>query len=213
MDAVIKVGGSLQADPAALRNLCKTLKEVSERYRLLIIPGGGSFADLVCRVQTRHGFSDRAAHRMAILTMDIYGLMLHDLIGGSVLTDIPTGKTRKCSIFLPFKTMGHSPELEPTWGVTSDSIAALVTSKIGCKRLLLVKMVDGILAHAQLKKSVSTQRLRKMDQHLVDPKFPETLERAGITCWIVNGKHPDRIKMILDGKETICTKISLGVSP
>ena len=213
MDAVIKVGGSLQADPAALRNLCKTLKEVSERYRLLIIPDGGSFADLECRVQTRHGFSDRAAHRMAILTMDIYGLMLHDLIGGSVLTDIPTGKTRECSIFLPFKTMGHSPELEPTWGVTSDSIAALVTSKIGCKRLLLVKMVDGILAHAKLKKSVSTQRLMKMDQHLVDPKFPETLERAGITCWIVNGKHPDRIKMILDGKETICTKISLGVSP
>ncbi len=212
MDVVIKVGGGLQADPPALRNLCRTLKEISNRHGLLIIPGGGDFANLVRKLQMKHEFSDQVAHQMAILSMNLYGLMFHDLIDGSTLTDIPKREARGCSIFLPYRTLGCSPELEPTWKVTSDSIAAWVTEKIGCKKLLLVKMIDGILEQGRLQKSISIQKLRKIDQSCVDPKLSQTLEHTGITCWVVNGRHPDRIKKILSGKETTCTTILPEVS-
>lgn len=212
MDAVIKVGGSLMADPTALRNLCRTLKEISDHHGLLIVPGGGDFADLVRKLQLKHGFSDRVAHQMAILGMDLYGLMLHDLIDGSTLTDLPKRGARGCSIFLPYRTLGCSNELEPTWEVTSDSIAAWVAAKIGCKKLLLVKAIDGIFKRGRLRKSISIQGLRKIDQSCVDSKLSQTLEHTGITCWVVNGKYPNRIKKILDGEGTICTTISPEVN-
>lgn len=208
MNAVIKVGGSLQDDPIALRNLCRTLGEISGLYSLLIVPGGGSFVDLVRKLQVKHGFSDQAAHRMAILGMDIYGFVLHDLIKGSTLTDVPGRKMKGCSIFLPYKTLGHSKDLEPTWEVTSDSIAAWVAAKIGCQKLILVKMVDGIFEQERLRRFIPIGELRQIKQPCVDPKLPLALEQAVITCWVVNGRHPDRIKRILDGGETVCTIIS-----
>jgi aspartokinase-like uncharacterized kinase len=208
MDAVIKVGGSLQADPIALGNLCKTLKEVSSRYNLLIVPGGGHFVELIRKLQMKHGFSDKVAHRVAILGMNIYGLVLHDLIEGSTLTDAYRRRTRGCSIFLPYKTLGRSKKLEPTWKVTSDSIAAWVADKVGCKKLLLVKMVDGILERGRLRRFIPIGRLRKIKQSCVDPKLSQALEHTGITCWVVNGRRPDRVKRILEGGKTICTVIS-----
>ena len=213
MDAVIKVGGSLQDDPIALRNLCRTLTEVSSRRSLLIVPGGGDFANIVRQLQVKHGFSDQTAHRMAILGMDSYGFILHDLIRGSTLTDVPGRKVEGCSIFLPHKTLGHSKDLEPSWEVTSDSIAAWAAAKSGCQKLLLVKMVDGIFEQARLRRFIPTGELRKIKQSCVDPKLPPALEQAVITCWVVNGKHPDRIERILDGEETVCTIISPGALP
>ena len=213
MDAVIKVGGSLQANPTALKNLCRTLKEISNRHNLLIIPGGGSFVNLVRKLQIEYGLSDWVTHRMAILYMNIYGLLLHELIGASTLMDVLNKEVRGCSIFLPYRTLGCSPELEPTWEVTSDSIAAWVAAKIGCKKLLLVKMVDGILERGRLRRFISIRKLRKIEQSCVDPKLSQTLKHTGITCWVVNGRHPNRIKKILDGEKTVCTIISPKVSP
>lgn len=213
MDAVIKIGGSLQVDHGALRKLCRTIKDISNRYDLLIVPGGGKFVDLVRKLQMEHGFSDPVAHKMAILGMDLYGLMLHDLIDGSGLTYVPKAKARGCSIFLPYRTLSRSKELESTWEVTSDSIAVWVAAKIGCKKLLLVKMVDGILERGRPLKCISVQKLKEMNQSYVDSKLPQILEQKGMTCWVVNGKHPDRIKKILDGVGTICTTILPEVSP
>ncbi len=213
MDAVIKVGGSLQDDPIALRNLCRTLGEISGRRSLLIVPGGGGLVNLVRKLQVKHGFSDQAAHQMAILGMDIYGFVLHDLIKGSTLTDVQGKKARGCSIFLPYKTLGRAKDLEPTWEVTSDSIAAWVAAKIGCQKLLLVKMVDGILEQGRLRRFIPIGELQKIKQPCVDPKLSPALEQAVITCWVVNGRHPDRIKRILDGGETVCTIISPGALP
>jgi aspartokinase-like uncharacterized kinase len=47
MDAVIKIGGSLAEDPAALRALCNRLGEIAKKYRIVVVPGGGKFADVV----------------------------------------------------------------------------------------------------------------------------------------------------------------------
>jgi aspartokinase-like uncharacterized kinase len=47
MSTVVKVGGSLAAYPEKLRSLCVKLSEISKKQKLLIVPGGGEFADTV----------------------------------------------------------------------------------------------------------------------------------------------------------------------
>ena len=47
MDAtVIKVGGSLAVQPEKLRAFCAKLADLSLKYRLIVVPGGGEFADV-----------------------------------------------------------------------------------------------------------------------------------------------------------------------
>ena len=208
MDAVIKVGGSLQAYPTVFKKLCKTLGKISKSRNLLIVPGGGKFADLVRELQARYGFSDRIAHEMAILSTDLYGLMIHELIPESKLVDSLESEAKGCSILLPYRTLKGSRELEPSWKLTSDSIAAWVARELVCEKLLLVKLVDGIFVRRKLKRQISTRELKQIDQSIVDPKLPDILERANLICWIVNGRYPNRIEAILEGKETIYTRIS-----
>lgn len=211
VEAVVKVGGSFQRYPAALKKLCSILKRVSNHHRLLIVPGGGDFAELVRKTQAKYKFSDLAAHLMAIQSMEIYGLMLHDLIGGSVLKDVlKDSRSSGCAIFLPFRALRRTGELKAGWDVTSDSIAAWVASKIGCKKLILVKLVNGIFHHGKLQSSLSTHDLREMNQHVVDSNLVEILEKTGTTCWIVNGRYPHRIESVLKSKRATCTVVSPG---
>src|SRR5215510_3527159 len=82
-DWVIKVGGSLGARPATLRRLMETLATAARRHWLVVVPGGGSFADEVRRTDRRVRLGDSAAHWMAILAMDQYAYLLARLAPGA----------------------------------------------------------------------------------------------------------------------------------
>ncbi len=81
-DAVLKVGGSLSRGPD-LEHLGQALGQLGRHYRLLLVPGGGQFADVVRYQYRRYRLSETAAHRMALLAMDQYGCLLAELIPGS----------------------------------------------------------------------------------------------------------------------------------
>ena len=61
--AVVKLGGSTAFD-AEMDMWISAL--AGSALPLVIVPGGGSFADQVRQSQQRMGFSDEAAHAMAI---------------------------------------------------------------------------------------------------------------------------------------------------
>ena len=82
LDAVLKVGGSLSRGDR-LHGLCQEIGRVGLRYRLLVVPGGGEFADLVRNHYSRYSLGETTAHRMALLAMDQYGCLLGDLVPGS----------------------------------------------------------------------------------------------------------------------------------
>ena len=73
----VKLGGSL-LEAAELRPWLAALAVLPGAPRV-VVPGGGPFADTVRDAQARLGFHDLAAHRMAILAMQQYGLMLQAL--------------------------------------------------------------------------------------------------------------------------------------
>jgi 5-(aminomethyl)-3-furanmethanol phosphate kinase len=130
---VVKVGGGIGDD--ALPGVCAAL---GRRGSLLVVPGGGRFADAVREADRRFGLSDETAHRMAILGMEQFGHLLGDLIPGAELCSKLDSITGRPSVLLP---AGLPLDLPASWDVTSDSIAAWVARKVGAGRLVLVKAV------------------------------------------------------------------------
>ena len=76
VDIVVKVGGGLLASPGHLDAVLAELADAASTRRLLVIPGGGPFADAVREVDRRLTLSDDAAHWMAVLAMDQYAHLL-----------------------------------------------------------------------------------------------------------------------------------------
>jgi len=218
MDAVIKVGGSLAEDPAALRALCNKLSEIAKKHRIVVVPGGGKFADVVREFDRRYALSPEISHRMAILGMDQFGLLLSQIIPNSCATYLlndakQLSEIRVVPIFLPSRLMFQDGPLEHSWDVTSDSIAAYIASRLNADKVILVTDVDGIFtsdpkkhSDAKLVKELSASELLKVGQRTsVDKFLPKLLLETQLYCYVVNGKYPERIEAILAGQHTICT--------
>jgi len=221
MEAVLKVGGSLAEDPSRLKRLCQELSVLAEAYRILIVPGGGEFADTVRRIDKVYGLSNTAAHKMAILAMDQYGLFLSDIIPNSIvcyaLDEVGNCAKGKVPIFLPSQHMFREDPLEHSWDVTSDTIAAYIADRLDAKKLILVTDVDGIFSDDPKKSSsikliqeVSAEELQDWNKRTsVDKTSPKTLLQSNRDCYVVNGRYPERIKLILENKKTVCTHITV----
>jgi len=220
VDAVIKVGGSLAEAPAALKALCKELGEVAKKHSIAIVPGGGKFADVVRAIDRRFALPSAVAHRMAILAMDQYGLLLSQLIPNSrpiIALKEAHRLLRKqiVPVLLPSELMLQDDPFEPSWDVTSDSIAAYFASRLGAAKLILVTNVDGIFTkdpkkfkEAELFEEISIAEFLAVGRTSVDKFLPKLLSETALDCYVVNGKRPERIAALLDGRDTVCTRIA-----
>jgi aspartokinase-like uncharacterized kinase len=144
VDVVVKVGGALLAHPAHIDAVLGALAEAAGASRLLIVPGGGPFADAVRAVDRRFAVTDDAAHWMAVLAMDQYAHLLASRMGVATLARNPTeivnalGRGR-LPVLAPSNWLRDADPLPHSWDVTSDSIAAWVAGAVGAARLVLVK--------------------------------------------------------------------------
>ncbi|MCZ2808691.1 MAG: hypothetical protein O2V44_04995, partial [Candidatus Bathyarchaeota archaeon] len=43
----------------------------------------------------------------------------------------------------------------------------------------------------------------------VDKTLPKILLQANLDCYVVNGGYPERIKLILENKKTVCTHVTV----
>jgi aspartokinase-like uncharacterized kinase len=141
---VIKVGGAMATIPQALDRVCAELTRASRNHRLLIVPGGGPFADAVREFEHQVGMSSDAAHWMAILAMDQYAHILAERIDNAVLVDEPgaiaeAAAIGRVAVLAPSRWMRSADVLPHAWEVTSDSIAAFVAGAMGADRLILIK--------------------------------------------------------------------------
>src|SRR3546814_1733087 len=73
---VVKLGGSLAGGPE-LTGWLDAL--AAGGGSIVLVPGGGPFADAVRTMQRRWSFGDATAHHLALLAMEQYGLMLAGL--------------------------------------------------------------------------------------------------------------------------------------
>lgn len=188
---VVKVGGSLFDRVVPLLAI---FREVGRP--VLIVPGGGKFADLVRRLNV----SDTAGHWMAIAGMEQFGWYIasHDVPAVSALT-LPAEVT----VLLPYCALRRADPLPHSWNVTSDTIAAWVAKELSLD-LLLLKSVDGIHHHRKLLSRVEDPSLTPDE---VDPAFIRFVFEHNLRARVVNGRHDDRVRQARPGEAVVGTLV------
>ncbi|MEX6506610.1 amino acid kinase [Jiella sp. M17.18] len=173
---VVKFGGSSVASP----DLKRWVKAVEQaREPVVVVPGGGPFADTVRRYQRQIGYDDDAAHEMAILAMEQFGCALvslgsrmvkardiaaiHQAIGSGLIP-----------VWMPRDTALGAPEIAHDWTVTSDSLAAWLAAQLPEARLCLFKQID-------LPPEATLETL--LGAHIVDESFGKHL-RASTSVYV-----------------------------
>lgn len=206
IEVVVKVGGSLSRG-AGLKKLGRELAELGHQHRLLVVPGGGSFADTVRDYDKCYGLSNATAHWMAILAMDQYGYLLSDLIPYSQpVRDLEAAHkiafARRVPVLLPFDLIRQADPLPHSWEVTSDSISAWVAKSAGASKLILLKDVDGLCRKASpgegegdLLHSLTLEQLANCEG--VDRFVATVVGESQLDLWIINGNEPHRLEELL----------------
>ena len=215
MLTVVKVGGGLarEAGDDALRALCIAIAEAGARHPLLVVPGGGEFADAVREHDQRFGLRAQSAHRMAILAMEQFGWALADLVPGAArrvdLGPLPDGVV---SVLLPAALLAERDPLPESWAVTSDSIAAWVAGAAGAERLVLLKPVAGLYRswppEGEPIERLTIDELEALQPGGIDGHLPVALRAAGVETWVIDGGDPARLVELLDEGRTAGTLVT-----
>ncbi|WP_024275701.1 MULTISPECIES: uridylate kinase [unclassified Hyphomicrobium] len=179
---VIKIGGSL----AETGRLAPVLAMIGgARIPVVIVPGGGPFADAVRHLQAEMRFDDAVAHRLAMLAMEqmaecIVGLQPGMTVARS-LDDISEAvMDGQIPVWAPLQMIGSDKTIPESWDVTSDALAARLAELLEA-RLVLLKSVGA-------RDISSAKDLTR--EGIVDPVFPEIVARADLG-WSIFGPNDD----------------------
>lgn len=141
---VLKVGGGLLGVAGALDSVCAAIGHAAIEHAIVVVPGGGPFADTVREFDRKVGLSPSAAHWMAHLAMDQYAEVLAERIPSGVVVEEPGAiqpawNGGQVPVLAPSRWMRSADVLPHSWEVTSDSIAAFIAGALDATRLVLVK--------------------------------------------------------------------------
>jgi 5-(aminomethyl)-3-furanmethanol phosphate kinase len=174
---IVKLGGSLAHTPQ-----CAAWLEALAAWGgpLILVPGGGPFADCVRAAQGAMGFDDAAAHRMALMAMEQFGIALAAHSDAFTLAascgELDSAlRNGKIPVWLPAAMVLGAPDVPASWEVTSDSLAAWLAWVYGARRLLLIKARDPAA-------SVTARGLAA--DKIVDPLFPRFATQSGAKIWL-----------------------------
>jgi 5-(aminomethyl)-3-furanmethanol phosphate kinase len=171
---VVKLGGST-AYHAEMRKWVSVL--VGSGRPLVIVPGGGPFANRVREAQREMGFSNQAAHFMAILAMDQMGLALVEmdvrLTAVRTLEEVDSALgAGKLPVWLPYQLCSTAPDIPQSWDMTSDSLAAWIAGRLGAKALLLIKQTEAFESAEDIEALVASE--------IVDPLLPVVMAESAL---------------------------------
>jgi len=204
---VVKLGGSL-GDSPVLRCWLDILADHGGG-KVVIVPGGGRFADQVRAAQRNWRFGDRVAHRMALLAMHQYGLMLTGLRGDlETITEPEEANVvlgdGKVAVWLPAIARLDHEKIPASWDVTSDTLAVWLARMLNAGYLALVKSV------ALTGPTVSVAQM--VEAGVVDREFPAYLENAAFQVRLYSRDQYNRFRLVLNGHdpEGVNSRIQAG---
>ena len=206
---IVKLGGSLQEKG---REIIRFLSNYAEKnaHTVIIIPGGGHFVKRIKELSEQEVISDDAAHWMAVLGMHQYGFYLADGSGIAIAeSEEELRNVVHIGVLLPYNLLKADDSLPHTWNVTSDTIAAFVANKVGETSFIKLTDVDGLMDDKGLlvRQIHAKAMIKNAHTGCVDAELPLFLMQNEMSCTIVNGNFTERIIAVIEGEETICTKI------
>lgn len=154
---------------------------------VLVVPGGGPFADAVRVVDAQVGLADGVAHDLALRAMDQLGALLLPLLPDAQLLTRLTAPG-SLGLLAAAPAFGNRPDIPRSWKVTSDSLAVLAAAAIGANEAILLKPVAGVLARwpsddpplATLTADELEALQSRGGGRAVDPYLPEAVRRTGV---------------------------------
>jgi aspartokinase-like uncharacterized kinase len=172
---VIKIGGSMNADPM-LPQWLDLLAHLGGG-RVTLVCGGGRFADEVRASQAQWQFDDLPAHNMAVLAMAQSAYLARGLQPELCLADsdaeirrvLRSGRT---AVWLPMDALRDRPDAHTNWANSSDSLALALAQRLNVERLIVIKSCavspDQSLA-AQTATGVLDQRFAQLAEEAAFP--------------------------------------------
>ena len=182
---VIKLGGSLLGAPELLRWLELLVKFGDGK--VVIVPGGGLFANSVREAQQISNASDEVAHQLALLAMDQFGILLASMNPGLVTASselelAERGWQHRGIVWLPSKMVLADTSIPQNWQVTSDSLSAWLANKLGAEQLILVKSKSLIT----FQKEAPSKLQHLVDDELIDSQFVNFSADKNFQAWALN---------------------------
>ncbi len=237
---IVKLGGNILENLENLNCTINQLKQLAYDknliQKIIIIPGGGTFANFIRKIDKKLKLGDDLAHWSAIYAMDYNGLELHKrypdilLINDydKLLNNLSEPEANLVCVFLPFNYLFKTDKLPHSWDVTSDSITLYLAHKLELNDCYLIKDIDGIFIKGQnqIIREISTRNyedLKKSNKlKNIGDKFKEfkkskpldshvikLVDKYKIPCIILNGTR-SRVLSYFDkyqNNEGIYTKI------
>ena len=189
---VVKLGGSLARAPA-LKAWLSVI--AAAQVPVIMVAGGGPFADAVRDAQPAIGFDDRAAHRMAILGMAQYAEALASLDDRLVLAAgdaaIAAAVNRQRPVIWNPLPLALDPAIPHSWNVTSDSLAAWLCRRFAAPHLILVKQVE------RQPPPLTPDALAA--RGIVDRAFPE-MARGVSALWLADREAQPALGAVMKGR-------------
>jgi 5-(aminomethyl)-3-furanmethanol phosphate kinase len=189
---IVKLGGSLAHTP----QFAAWLEALAAwGGPLILVPGGGVFADCVRAAQGAMGFNDTAAHRMALNAMGQFGIALaaysdaFTLAASRAELDSALGGG-EIPVWLPEKMVLGASDVPKCWEVTSDSLAAWLARTYSARRLLLIKASD--LAAPGSARDLAADKI-------VDPLFPRFAAQSRAEVWLAGPASLTGAASVLQG--------------
>lgn len=234
--ALFKIGGKILEDFENLNSTISQLTQIFEEkliQKIILIPGGGTFANFIRKIYNELKFTEEIAHFMGIISMNYNGLELSKKYPDfQVIESYDKLKEigNAICIFLPYEYLKENDKLPHSWDVTSDSITLFLAKELGLSECFLIKDVDGILNDKNdVIKEISASKFKEMKDlgqlvelksnvgelkertNPIDPFITTLIEKHKISCIILNGsKNKTRILNYFKStskEEKIYTKI------
>jgi len=241
-EAVFKIGGKILENSNNIRSTFSQLTQLYEEkilQKIIIIPGGGSFANFVRKIDEELELGADLAHWMAIYSMNCNGQTLIknypylDTI--DELKSFQDAKQMFC-VFLPYNFLRKDDILPHNWDITSDSIALYVANKLKLNHCFLIKNIDGIFnIEKELIKSISTfeynelkesNQLGKINKNFeilkkskpIDSYLLKLIEKYKTPCYILDGRPSNQritefFNTDISDEKKIYTKIANQINP
>jgi len=175
---VVKLGGGL----CSSGQLPPCLSLVASMAGVVVVPGGGAFANQVRMAQHDWRFSDDIAHGMALLAMQQMALLFKGLDGSFVIAATVGQIKQELAkghqvIWSPQRDELDRAGVPASWEVTSDSLAAWLAKTLSADELVLVKA-------AAIEAGVQLSQLAEAG--VIDPAFCAMAKDAGFKTTVVS---------------------------